>query len=192
MGKILIFVYDEMADFEFTLAAHLLKSVLGKEVITVSYDTKTVTGRSGAKYIPDSKIDEASNMDVEGLIIPGGYCGSIENNLIKLINNLNSAGILVAAICAAPKILAVSGVLEGRKYTTSLEEWTEEIAEIFGKEDPFPRKTYINKRVVKDGNIITAKGYAFVDFAVEILKYFDPENGEQLAVELLEFYKGIE
>lgn len=192
MEKILLFIYDEMIDFEFTLATHLLRTKLNFEIITISYDMQPVISLSGIRYLPDLKIDEAFSIDSKGLIIPGGLCKNIENSIIQLIQKFNNENKLLAAICAAPRLLAISGILEGCNYTTSLDEWTSEVVEIFGEDDPFPRETYQNSRIVKDGNIITAKGHAFVDFAVEILKYLSLENNLQLANELLKDFKEYE
>ncbi len=62
------------------------------------------------------------------------------------------------------------GILKGKKYTTSKEsKQYEENNEV----DPFPRDTYIDARLIQDGNIITAKGYAFTDFALQIWDWFN-------------------
>lgn len=56
--------------------------------------------------------------------------------------------------------------------------------------DPFPRDTYINKNVVRDNNIITAVGNAFVDFSIEILDYFGRFKDEKEKRTYSSHYKG--
>jgi putative intracellular protease/amidase len=101
------------------------------------------------------------------------------------VKELNYNHKLIAAICAAPWILAKAGILEDRNFTTSIVQWQEMHREILGSDDPFPRKGFVNERVVRDGNIITAKGVAFIDFAVEVCDYFGlfKDEAERLAFE---------
>lgn len=51
-------------------------------------------------------------------------------------------------------------------------EWTQKHIEVFGEKDPFRRENFVSKRVVRDENIITAQGIAFIDFAIEICDWF--------------------
>lgn len=64
-------------------------------------------------------------------------------------------------------------MLHNVKYTTPVIEWSEKHIEVFGEKDPFPRENFISERVVRDSNIITAQGAAFVDFAIEICDWFN-------------------
>ena len=43
----------------------------------------------------------------------------------------------------------------------------------YGGKDPFPRENFVLERVVRDENIITAQGIAFIDFAIEICDWFN-------------------
>lgn len=47
------------------------------------------------------------------------------------------------------------------------------ILRYMGKNDPFPRENFVSERVVRDGNVITAQGTAFIDFAIEICDWFN-------------------
>lgn len=184
MGKILVFLYNEMADFEITFATHMLGYNGQKEIITISYEDKIVTSKSGLSYAIQKTVKEALNeKDVEGLIITGGWNGEIRNELMLLINKLNDENKLLAAICAGPRFLAKAGILKDKKYTTSLETWEDYQKDLFEEEDPFPRENYINERVVVDKNVITSKGHAFVDFAVEIFNWFNlfKDNKEKIS-----------
>lgn len=171
MGKILFFIFDNMTDYEITFIAHLLKVDAARDIVTVAYEDKMIKSASGIMYKPDKTVKEvlSDDSDIDGLIICGGWFSEVREELKELIRRLNSRNKLLAGICGAGTfLLAVSGVLSDVKYTTPITSMTERHIKIFGSADPFPRENYIDARVVADGNIITALGVAFIDFAVEI------------------------
>jgi len=192
MGKILVFIYDDMADFEITFATHLLGSDSGKSIITIAYEDKIIKSKSGMLYKPSMLIkDVLVKDDIEGLIIPGGWNGEIRIELISLIRKLNENNRLLAAICAGPRYLAKAGVLDNKYYTTSIIEWTDKHRFQFDEEDPFPRKNFANVRVLKDRNVITAQGTAFIDFAIEICDWFSLFDSEEDRMNFTNTIKGI-
>ncbi len=176
MGKIVCFIYNEMADFEMTLATHIL-GMSGKEIVLVAYEKEVITSKPGVTYFPKLTVQEALLLDdVEGLIIPGGWVRELKQELKELICRLDADKKLIAAICAGPEYLAKAGILEAHKYTTTL---TEEYLQQIGAEDVFPRSSYVKENVVRDGNLITAVGNAFVDFAIEVVDWFGLFKNEE-------------
>lgn len=170
MGKILCYHYESMADFETTFAYQILGCYMEKEIINMAYEKKPVRAASGIQYMPEVTVKEALSFDdVEAIVIPGGYVRECRDELIELIQKLYREEKLICAICAAPEFLARAGVLEYRQYTTTLGE---DYFKKAGIEDVFPRSNYVEKLVVRDKNIITAKGRAFIDFGAEIGEYF--------------------
>lgn len=193
MNKILVFIFDGMADYEITFITHLLSADAGKKIITISYEDKIIKGRSGFLYKPSKLITDAIYEDIEGLIIPGGWYGDAKPELIELINNLNSKGKLIGAICGAGTVfLAKAGILKNVKYTSPAKEWTQKHIEVFEEKDHFPRENFVWERVVKDKNIITAQGIAFIDFAIEIcdwLNLLKIKKKELILLKILREYK---
>ena len=174
MGKVLLFIFDGMTDYEVTFITHLLGVDGGKKIISISYENKLVKSASNLTYKSDKLVKDVLNEEVEGLIICGGWYGEVRDELIELINNINSKGKLIGGICGAGTIfLAKAGVLNNVKYTTPVIEWTEKHIKIFGDKDPFLRENFVSKRVVRDKNIITAQGIAFIDFSIEICDWFN-------------------
>jgi putative intracellular protease/amidase len=112
VGKILVFIYDEMADFEITFVTHMLGADMGKEIITIGYEDKFIKSKSGIVYKPAKLIKDVLKEDVEGLIIPGGWNGEIKPELLELIQGLNAKGKLLGAICAGPRFLAKAEYLK--------------------------------------------------------------------------------
>ena len=192
MGKILVYIFDGMTDYETTLISHLLCADAGKEVISIAYEDRLIKGKSGFMYKPEKLISDILDEDVEGLIITGGWSKEFKPDFIKLINRLDSEGKLIGGICGAGTLaLAKAGVLDNVKYTTPIVEWNEEYVCKYGEEDPFPRENFVVDRVVRDGNIITAQGVAFIDFAVEICDWFNLFNNEEDKNNFINVIRGI-
>ena len=179
MGKIVVFLFDGITDYEITFVTHLLKADAGMDVITVSYDGSFITGKSGLTYKVDKQLKDIEISEVDGLIIGGGWYGEIRNEMLELIKYLNSSNKLLAGICGAGTyFLAKTGVLENVRYTTPITKWTDKHIECFGDKNPFLRDNYVDKRVVKDRNVITAIGPAFVEFGIEICDWFNLFNDD--------------
>ena len=63
-----------------------------------------------------------------------------------------------------------AGVLKTHHFTTSC---SRQHIEKIGCDDPFYWDNYEEKRIVMDKNILTAKGFAFVDMAEKISEIFN-------------------
>lgn len=183
MGSILCYLYEEMADFEISLLLHRLRNTGKKEIIAISEDTAPLTAQSGLQYIPSMKISEIKAAEAfEALIIPGGPINNDQNAVCSIAAQMIRQGKLVAAICFGPQFLGRAGILDDYRYTTSCSP--EKIRRLHCT-DPFNRANYIEQRCVRDRNLITAQGYAFVDFAEEVCDYLhifedDDQRYEQL------------
>ncbi|MEK3723851.1 DJ-1/PfpI family protein [Paenibacillus sp. FSL H8-0034] len=175
MGKIICLVTEDFADFEITLAFHKIKNIGQRDVLSAGYTYEAVMSESGLYYKPNLTVSEALQLDdIEALIIPGGPIQDQRPELTDLIVKLNSGKLLLAAICNGPQYLGRAGVLHSHAFTTSC---SVEAIHKLGVEDPFPRVNYRDERVVRDGNIITAKGRAFVDFSFEVFDYLNIYEG---------------
>lgn len=117
--------------------------------------------------------DGLENYDV--LIIPGGRgIHALKNNKDFLEEVKRFSGEhLVASVCTGSFVLAWAGLLSGKKATTHH----------LHAEELKPFCTVISKRVVVDGNIITAGGVASsIDLGLKLLEvFFDEEISDQLA-----------
>ena len=192
MGKILVFIFHGMTDYQVTFITHLLGADAGKEIITIAYEDKIIKGRSGFLYKPDRLVTDVLNKDVEGLILCGGCYGDAKPELIQLINKLNLEKKLLGAICGAGTVLlAKAGVLNNVKYTTPVVEWGQKQIDIYGGDDPFPRKNIVLDRVIRHENIITAQGIAFIDFAIEICDWFNLFQNQEDRTNFTKDIKGL-
>lgn len=191
MGKIALFLFDNMTDYEITFITHLLSVDAGKEIVTISYDDKMIRSASGLLYRADKLVKEVAADDLDGLILGGGWFGEVRGELVELIQALDSQRKLLAGICGAGTFfLAISGVLNRVRYTTPITCWTDQHIRVFGDTDPFPRENYVQKRVVSDQNVVTAQGTAFLDFAVEICDWLNLFESSEEKDKFIRLYQG--
>lgn len=142
----------------------------GLEVMTVGVNDKTAYGSHNIPVVCDITIDEATFDDLEAIILPGGMPGTInlENNqtVQDFIDYSNQNGLLIGAICAAPSILGHKGLLNDKKATCYP-----------GFEKELIGAAVSSRQVVRDENIITAKGAgAAFEFGFELLSYLEDED----------------
>lgn len=139
------------------------KEVLEKnkiEVVTVSSSKGQALGKDGGDTSVDILLDELKIEDYQAIAFIGG---SGARNYIddprahKIARETVEAGKILAAICIAPTILAKAGVLKEKQatviYSDPLDRSAIKILEENGA-------VFVNKPVVRDGQIITANGPA--------------------------------
>lgn len=123
------------------------------EVDIAGTEKDFVEGAHGVKVIPDKHLDDIDVEDYDALILPGGAPGyqNLRKNekVIEMVKTANEKGKLIAAICAAPVVLADAGILKGKKAT--IYPGMEKEIESAGGE-------FVADLVVQDGNVITSRG----------------------------------
>ena len=147
---IYLFLANGFEEIEALCPLDLLRRA-GLEVTTVGIGGEMICGSHGitvAADIPDTLFCDS---DPDMLILPGGMPGSKNLDESRVVDAaLRVAarkGALIAAICAAPMVLGKRGLLEGKRATC-----------FPGFENELVGATVAKERVVRDGNIITAKG----------------------------------
>ncbi|MDR2353016.1 MAG: DJ-1/PfpI family protein [Deltaproteobacteria bacterium] len=105
------------------------------------------------------------------LVIIGGTLSYLEHpEFMKLIGDAGKAGQKIAAICIAPVVLGVLGLLKGKKVTCYPDPEGEKKLE---------GATLVKERVVTSGNITTSRGPATATFfAIELIKIL---QGQKIA-----------
>ncbi len=136
----------------------------GIDVVLLGLGSKIIESSSGLKIITDGIFSD-TNADV--LVLPGGraYRQLMQSSSVReTAKRFYNEGKVIAAICAAPLILADLGILEKHKATV--------YPGLEGK-IPHPR----DERVIEDGNIITANGPGSVFlFALKIVEHLLGKN----------------
>ena len=138
----------------------------GLSVTTVGIGKKAVTGSHNITVSSDITEEEFNSADAEMIFLPGGMPGTLglanSPTVREAINNALRKDIYISAICAAPSILGDMGLLQGKEATCYP-----------GFEDRLTGATLSDKRVIRDGKIITAAGMGVaLDLGLEIVALF--------------------
>lgn len=153
----------------------------GIEVKTVSItDDQVVESSNKTKVFADTILADVDLDKAQMLVLPGGMPGSDNlaacRPLVEKLISFNEQDKAVAAICAAPYVLGVNGILKGKKATcfTGFEE------RLIGAE-------CTGEKAVISGNVITARGMgASIEFGLAIVEYLKgKKEAERIAQKIL-------
>ena len=151
-------------EIESTAIIDTLRRV-GVEVVVAAVGGQLqVTMSRGLGVVGDKLIEDCTG-PFDAVVLPGGMPGA--DNLAacrplgELLRQQNSAGRLIAAICASPAVvLKPAGILDGRKatcYPAFMEQLEPSLALV--------------ERVVKDGHVLTSRGPGTaIEFAVAVAR----------------------
>ena len=168
-GDVVVFLADGFEECEALIVVDILRRAGIKVVMASIMGRRDVLSSRGILIHADCLAENVSYDDAATIVLPGGRKGIdilSKNELVrKLCVNFGKSK-YVAAICAAPTILADLGLLDGKRATVH-PDFELEIKEAIVTNEP----------VVSDGNIITAQGLGSTfDFTFEIMKSMGVEK----------------
>lgn len=161
MTEFLMPLADGFEEIEATTTIDILRRA-GINVTTAGLQGTIVRSVRGLKLITDMKMDDVNVDKFDGLILVGGDPGwknlSMSRRVMDAVQKYHGSKKTLAAICAAPCILAKAGVLADKRAT---------IYPGMERELPRPR----SEKVIADGHVITSQGPGTaVDFALKIVE----------------------
>ena len=117
-----IILFSNLMEDNEALGTNALLRRSGINISSVSLEvTKTVKTSYNQEIIADLHISEINIKDYDFLVIPGGpYVSKTINDnekIYKIINEFKDQNKLIAAICAAPRFLGRTGILDNLEYT---------------------------------------------------------------------------
>jgi 4-methyl-5(b-hydroxyethyl)-thiazole monophosphate biosynthesis len=165
MASVLVPLAQGCEELEAITVVDLLRRA-GIDVVTAGLDDRPVRASRGSVLLPDMNLDQALQRDYDMVVLPGGLPGAdhLDNDarIRALLESMADEGRYTAAICAAPKVLAHAGLLQGRRATSYPGAFAPESVE--GLE-------YVDQPVVQDGRVITSRGPGTaMDFALELIE----------------------
>ncbi|MDR2356456.1 MAG: DJ-1/PfpI family protein [Clostridiales Family XIII bacterium] len=161
-----LFLADGFEEVEaLTVVDVLRRAGVRLQTVSIMKDL-TVTGAHGVAVVADDLFEDVDSARGEMLILPGGGPGTkrllAHEGLQSVLAEFAAADKWIAAICAAPMVLARNGLLKGKKATI-----------YDGMEAELADADYRREDVVRDGKIISSRGpgtaMAFAFTLAEIL-----------------------
>ncbi|MDR0858530.1 MAG: glutamine amidotransferase [Oscillospiraceae bacterium] len=181
--QVLFVILEQFADYEYPFLANALNGEIqddktsGYEVKTLSVSTEPVKSIGGFTILPDYGIENCPS-DYAGVVLIGGNSWRTEEakKVEPLLQQAFAAEKIVAAICDATVFLGMNGFLNDQKHTSnSLNSLTD------GAREHYTGQTnYINEQTVRDGNLITANGTAYLEFAKEVLSALEAYSADDI------------
>jgi protein deglycase len=121
--RVLCLLFPGFEEIETVAPVDLLRRAGVVVVVASLTSDRLVTGRCQIAVQADALLSEVIDEDFDLLIIPGGPGIKMvreDGRAAQLAKKYSEAGKPVAAICAAPTVLADAGLLESRRFTSHL------------------------------------------------------------------------
>ena len=165
MARVLVPLAQGCEELEAVTVIDLLRRA-GIDVITAGLDKQPVHASRGVVLIPDTDLDAALQKDYDMVVLPGGLPGAnhldADERIQTLLKKMANSEKFTAAICAAPKVLASAGLLQGKR-ATSFPGVLENLN--------LPGTTLETTPVVRDGYVITSRGPGTaMDFTLALIE----------------------
>ena len=163
MASVLVPLAQGCEELEAVTVIDLLRRA-GIGVVTAGLDDRPVRASRGTVLIPDVTLNQAATQKYDMIVLPGGLPGADNLNddprIHGLLKEVAETGGYTAAICAAPKVLARGGLLQGRRVTS-----------FPGALSGFEGFDYSDSPVVQDDRVITSRGPGTaMDFALVLIE----------------------
>jgi 4-methyl-5(b-hydroxyethyl)-thiazole monophosphate biosynthesis len=166
MPKVLVPLAEGFEELEAVTIIDLLRRAQ-IEVVTAGLKPGPVTGSRRTVILPDTTLETQLAGHFDMIVLPGGLPGAdhldADPGLKDLLHRHAGEGGFTAAICAAPKVLANAGLLDGRDATAYPGTLVP---------DAFPRVRILDAPVVVDGAVITSRGPGTaMDFGLTLIEH---------------------
>ena len=159
MSKAVVFFAEGTEECEALLVVDLLRRARVDVTVASASGNRAITSSHKVHITADALAE-----DIDYSVLPGGIPGTPNLAANKTVTDtcvaFAKAGKKVAAICAAPSVLAQLGLLEGKKATAHA-----------GFQDKLAGAEVLDTEVVVDGNITTSYGLGgAIPFALELVR----------------------
>ena len=165
MKKAAVMLYPLFSMQEISCTTELFK-FYDKEIVTFAAGREPVRSEDGFTILPDKSFEEFRREDFDCLVLPGIWEPLpvlLDEKNIRFLEQFRGDGsLIIASISSSPLLLGKAGLLEGKKFTHGVYK---EFLDAF---PVMPREGVVRTYLVEDGNLITAYGGAFREFAAAV------------------------
>ena len=171
MSRVLVPIAEGFEEIEAVSIIDVLRRA-EVEVLVASLNNRAlVKGANGITIETDLEVKDVTVDELDMIILPGGWDGTYaladDENVQRLLKEMDAEGKNIAAICAAPFALNKAGVL--KQNFTCYPSVEEQI-----REDGYQGDRTM---VVEDQNVMTSRGPATaICFALQIVKKLQGEE----------------
>lgn len=171
-GDVIVFLADGFEECEGLLVVDLLRRAGLKVIMASTMGRREVFSSRKIMITADCLIENVDFDKARIVVLPGGRTGTenlSKNNIVLDQCKAFAEDKYVAAVCAAPSILASLGLLDGKKATVHPDF-----------ENKMHGAIITGESVTVDGNIITGQGLgASIPFALKLTEILVDKNTEQ-------------
>ena len=177
-GDVIVFLADGFEECEALLVVDLLRRAGLKTIMASIMRNRDVKSSRNILIRADCLAEDVDFEKARMIVLPGGRLGTrhlLKSDLVKNKAKEFAEEKKVAAICAAPSVLAECGVLDGKKATVHPD---------FRKD--MKGAEVVDEQVVVDSNIITGQGLgATIPFAIQLIEILlDHDIAERIKAEI--------
>jgi protein deglycase len=176
--RVLVPLAEGAEELEAVTIIDLLRRA-GFTVVVAGLKPGPVRCARGTVIVPDRTLDAIQGGDFQLVVLPGGLPGADhlrdDPRVLALLRNQARSGGMIGAVCAAPKVLARAGLLDGVRATAYPGALDESGVAATGA------------AVEIDGQIVTGRGPGVaMDFALTLIEQLaGPEARAQVEAPLL-------
>ena len=175
MAKAVVFFAEGTEECEALLVVDLLRRAKVEVTVASASGSREILSSHKVRITADALAEEVDYSHVDLVVLPGGIPGTPNLAANKTVTDtctaFAKAGKKVAAICAAPSVLAQLGLLEGRKATAHA-----------GFQDQLAGAIVHDQEVVVDGSITTSYGLGgAIPFGLELVRQLvSPDEADRI------------
>ena len=174
-NKYAVLLYPSFSLQEITCLTSALTVWFGEGIDVIASERKPYRSEEGFSIVPNKTVEEADPAGYACIILPGTINplpALFDEKLIDFLRRGAGTDTLFAAISSSPALLCKAGLLDGKGFTAG---FFVQFAETF----PFiDTNHFVHRPVVEEGNVITAIGMFFREFAQAVLNRLGYDVGE--------------
>ena len=160
MAKAVVFFAEGTEECEALLVVDLLRRAKVEVLVASASGSREILSSHKVHITADALAEEVDYSDVDLVVLPGTPNLAANKTVTDTCIAFAKAGKKVAAICAAPSVLAALGLLEGKNATAHA-----------AFQDKLTGAHVLDAEVVVDGNITTSYGLGgAIPFALELVR----------------------